>query len=165
VDLNLDTLKRSIAEHLEQSEFAVFHHDPGVFDASLVVTWDTETYPDYQMFLDAARKLGIRMILFASREFAEAEIGEAEEELEESEMPREDRREYAKALKGFREHAGAVCSLELAFQYETHFYLYELSADWYDDFVGISDEVMAFGAGPDDDEVDSGSMGGFYSKN
>lgn len=166
MDLNLDTLKRSIAEHLERSDFAVFHHDPGMFDANLVVTWDAETYPDYQMFLDAARKLGVRMILFAAREFDEAEIGEAEEELEESEMPREDRREYAKTLGGFREHVGTICSIELAFQFETHFYLYELRPDWYEDFVGIADEVMAFGASGDDDEVDSnGGMGGFYSKN
>lgn len=165
MDLNLDTLKRSIAEHLERSDFAVFHHDPGMFDANLVVTWDAETYPDYQMFLDAARKLGVRMMLFAAREFDEAEIAEAEEELEESELPREDRRDYAKTLEGFREHAGSICSIELAFQYETHFYLYELRPDWYEEFVGIAEEVMAFSAGHDD-EVDSGNdMGGFYSKN
>ena len=80
-------------------------------------------------------------------------------------MPRDDRREYAKALGEFREHTGATCSIELAFQYETHFYLYEARSDWYDEFVSVNDEVMAFGA-VDDDEVDSdGGLGGFYSKN
>jgi hypothetical protein len=166
VDLNLDALKSSISEHLERSDFAIFHHDPGTLDANLVVTWDSETYPDYQMFLETARKLGVRMILFATREFEESEITDAEEELEESEMTREDRRDYAKSLEGFREHIGSICTIELAFQHETHFYLYELRPDWYEEFVGIADEVMAFGPGVDDDEVDSnGGMGGFYSKN
>jgi hypothetical protein len=165
MDLNLDSLKGSISEHLERSDFAIFRHDPGVFDANLVVTWDSETYPDFQMFLDAARKLGVRMILFAAREFDASELTEAEEELEESEMPREDKREYAKTMQGFRQHAGSTCSIELAFHFETHFYLYEVRADWYEDFVGISDEVIAFG-GAGDDEVDSeDGMGGFYSKN
>ena len=166
MDLNLDTLKSSISEHLERSEFAVFHHDPGVFDVSLVVTWDCETYPDWHMFLEAARKLGVRMIMFAAREFEEGEIVEAEDELEASELSRDDRREYSKALQAFREHVGSTCTLELAFQYETHFYLYEARPDWYEEFVGITDEVLAFGAGSDDDDVDADdTMGGFYSKN
>ncbi len=165
MDLNLDTLKGSISEQLERSDFAIFRHDPGVFDANLVVTWDSETYPDFQMFLDAARKLGVRMILFAAREFEASELTEAEEELEESEMPRDDKREYSKTMHAFRQHAGSTCSIELAFHYETHFYLYEVRSDWYDDFVGITDEIVAFG-GVDDDEVDSeDGMGGFYSKN
>ncbi len=165
MDLNLDNLKTSISEHLERSDFAIFHHDPGVFDANLVITWDIETFPDFQLFLDAARKLGTRMILFAARTFEDAELTEAEEELETSDMPREDRREYLKAFGDFREHAGATCSIELAFQFETHFYLYEARADWYEEFVSVHDEVLSFSEG-DDDEVDSdGSLGGFYSKN
>jgi hypothetical protein len=165
VDLNLDTLKNSIAGHLERSDFAIFRHDPGIFDANLVVTWDSETHPDYQMFLDAAKKLGVKMIMFASREFDESEVAEAEEELETSEMSRDDRREYAKTLDDFREHIGSTCSIELAFQHETHFYLYEARPDWYDEFVGITDEVMAFGAGVDDETDGDNSLGGFYSKN
>jgi hypothetical protein len=116
------------------------------------------------MFLDAARKLGVRMILFAARTFEEAELAEAEEDLESSEMPRDDRRDYAKTLDAFREHASSTCAIELAFQFETHFYLYEARSDWYDEFVGITEEVMAFGASDDEEDSDS-SLGGFYSKN
>ena len=58
---------------------------------------------------------GVRMILYAARTFEEAEIAEAEEDLESSEMPRDDRRDYAKTLDTFREHATATCSIELAF--------------------------------------------------
>ena len=165
MDLNLDTLKSSISEHLERSDFAIFRHDPGIFDANIVVTWDIETYPDFQMFIEAARKLGVRMILFAAREFDESEITEAEEELEESDMARDDRREYLKSLQNFREHVGATCSIELAFQHENHFYLYEARSDWYDEFVGITDEVLAFGSASDDEVDTDGGIGGFYSKN
>lgn len=164
MDLNLDTLKSSIAEHLEKSDFAVFHHDPGIFNPDRVVTWDIETFPDFGMFLDTARKLGVRMILFATRTFDESELTEAEEDLESSEMSREDRRDYGKTLKSFREYAASTCSIELAFQYETHFYLYEARSDWYDEFVGITDEVMTFGGIEDDGDGGDG-IGGFYSKN
>lgn len=166
MDLDLDALKRSIAEQLARSEFAVFHHDPGSFDANTVVTWDTETYPDFQMFLEAARHLGIRMIMFAGLEFDESEIAEAEDELEGLSLSRDDHREYEKTLKGFRQHTGATCSIELAFQYETYFYLYEARADWYDEFVGIHDELTSFGGLSSEDEMDEdGGIGGFYSKN
>ena len=164
MDLNLDTLKSSIAEHLEKSDFAVFHHDPGTFNINQVVTWDIETFPDFGMFLDTARKLGVRMILCSTRTFEESELAEAEEDLESSEMSREDRRDYGKTLKSFREYAATTCSIELAFQHETHFYLYEARSDWYDEFVGITEEVLTFG--DSDEEEDGGdSMGGFYSKN
>ena len=166
MDLNLDTLKQTISQDLERSDFAIFRHDSGAFDASLVITWDSETFPDYQMFLDAARKLGIKMMMFASREFDESELTEAEDDLENSELFRDDRRDYANSLKGMKEHVGTTCSIELAFQYETHFYVYEARPDWYEEFVNISDEVMALGADiEEDDESEDDSMGGFYSKN
>jgi hypothetical protein len=169
VDLNLDTLKQTISQDLERSDFALFRHDSGAFDASLVITWDSETFPDYQMFLDAARKLGIKMIMFATREFEESEFAEAEDDLETSELSRDDRRDYANSLKALKEHIGSTCSIELAFQYETHFYVYEARPDWYEEFVNITDEVIALGseieADDDDDESEDDNMGGFYSKN
>ncbi len=60
VDLNLDTLKREILEYLESSGFAVFHSHPGGLEGLPMVTWDTERYPDYQMFLEARGKSAAR---------------------------------------------------------------------------------------------------------
>jgi len=162
VDLDLDALKNSIVEQIERSEFAVFRHDSGAFDPAHVVTWDIETYPDFQLFLDAARKLGVRMILFAADEFSEAEISEAEEELEDSEVPREERRDYQRTLDSFRTHVGTSCSIELAFAHDSYFYVYEARADWYEEFAGIQEEIALFNS--EDDDVDD-SLGGFYSKN
>ena len=69
MDLNLDTLKREILEYLDSKEFAVFRSSPGGLEGIPMVLWDAEKHPDYQMFLDVARKSGIRLIMFASREF------------------------------------------------------------------------------------------------
>jgi hypothetical protein len=40
-------------------------------------------------------------------------------------------------------------------------YIYELRPDWYEDFLGICDEITTHL--PTDDEEDDESLGGFYS--
>jgi hypothetical protein len=69
VDLNLETLKGEILNYLSASEFAVFHSFSGGLEELPVISWDTERFPDYRMFLEAAQKVGQKLILFASREF------------------------------------------------------------------------------------------------
>ena len=83
MDLNLDTLKQEILEYLEHSEFAVFRSAPGGLEGLPIILWDAERYPDYQMFLETARKTGAKMILFASSEFESTEIDDTVEELDE----------------------------------------------------------------------------------
>ena len=102
MDLNLDTLKREILEYLESSGFAVFRSHPGGLEGLPMVTWDIERYPDYQMFLETARKIGCKMILFASRDFDEAEIEEALEQLDECDMGTEERLDIERRLRGMR---------------------------------------------------------------
>ena len=67
MDLNLDTLKREIVDYLEASGFAVFRGSPGGLKGLPMVLWDVEHHPDYQMFLDVARKSGAKVIIFAAR--------------------------------------------------------------------------------------------------
>ena len=74
MDLNLDTLKQEILEFLDSAGFAVFYSSPGSLDGFPLVLWDTERHPDYQMFLDVARKSGIKLVMFASREFETSEV-------------------------------------------------------------------------------------------
>jgi len=74
LDLNLDTLKREILTYLEGRDYAVFRSAPGTLDGSQMVLWDAENYPDYQMFLEAASKVGVKLILFATREFTAEDI-------------------------------------------------------------------------------------------
>jgi hypothetical protein len=166
VDLNLEALKGEILDYLEGSDFAVFHSHAGGLDGLPLVTWDTERYPDYRVFLEVARKVGQKLILFAVREMDAAEVDEILEELEETELTREERRELEGRLRAARRHAGATCALELAFDYNSHLYVYEARPDWYEDFLDACDEIHAvLPAADDEEEGGTHGLGGFYSNN
>ena len=113
MDLNLDTLKREILEYLGSSGFAVFRSHPGGLESLPMVTWDTERYPDYQMFLETARKIGCKMILFAARDFDESEIEDALEQLDDCEVPAELRVDLERRVRAMRGYEGVTCSIEL----------------------------------------------------
>src|SRR5216110_1940874 len=102
LDLNLDTLKREILDYVESREFAVFRSAPGMLDGAQMVLWDAENYPDYQMFLETASKLGIKLILFATREFGAEDIDDLVDQLEALAMDRDDQREYEVRLSKLR---------------------------------------------------------------
>jgi hypothetical protein len=163
VDLNLDTVKREILEYLESSQFAVFRSHPGGLDGLPMVTWDIERYPDYQMFLETARKIGCKMILFASRDFDEAEIEEALEQLDECDMGTEERLDIERRLRGMRGYEGVTCSLELGFDHHARMYVYELRPDWYEEFLAVCEEITCHL--PVEEDEDDGTIGGIYSNN
>jgi hypothetical protein len=166
VDLNLESVKSEILDYLASSEFAVFRNHAGSLDALSVITWDTERFPDYRMFLDTAHKAGQKLILFASREMEESEVEEAMEELQDAELTRDEQREFEKRLRDARRHVGSTCSLELAFDYNSHLYVYELQPDWYEEFIDTCDELSALIPVTDEltDEGNDG-LGGYYSNN
>jgi hypothetical protein len=164
VDLNLNTLKREILDYLEASGFAVFHSSPGGLEGIPMVVWDTEHYPDYQMFLDVATKTGNKLVLFATRELESSDIDELVAQLDDCELTRDERREYESRLRDLRAFEGVTCSLELAFDYHSRLYVYEVQPDWYEEFLEIEDEI--FSRASDEDELsDNDSLGGFFSKN
>ena len=164
MDLNLDTLKQEILEFLNASGFAVFHSSPGGLDGFPMVLWDSERFPDYQMFLEVARQSGIKLILFAAREFEASDLDDLLAQLDDCELTREEKREYESRLRDLRIFTGVTCSLELAFDYHSRLYVYEVQPDWYEDFQNIEEEIAARaedGEGPMDDD----SLGGYFSKN
>jgi len=163
VDLNLDTLKREILESLESSGFAIFRGCPGGLEGIPLVLWDIEHHPDYQMFLDTARKTGARLIIFACREFETSDIDDLLEQLEECGLPRDEQREYERRLKELRIFEGVTCSLELAFDCDSRLYVYEVQPDWYEDFLNLEEEITSQSS---DDDLDTrDSLGGYFSKN
>ena len=163
MDLNLDTLKREILESLEASGFAIFRGCPGGLEGIPLVLWDVEHHPDYQLFLDTARKTGARLVIFASREFESSDIDDLLEQLEECGLPREDQREYERRLKELRIFEGVTCSLELAFDCDSRLYVYEVQPDWYEDFLNLEEEITSQSS---DDDLDThDSLGGYFSKN
>jgi hypothetical protein len=166
VDLNLDTLKREILEYLNSSGLAVFHGCPGGLDGQSMVLWDTERYPDYQTFLDVAVKSETRLIIFASREFMASDTEDLLAQLEDLELARDDKREYERRLRALSAHEGVTCSLELAFDYNSRLYVYEMQPDWYDEFLSVEDEILSLIPEPDAMEDEDGEpLGGYFSKN
>ena len=163
MDLNLDTLKREIVEYLESRQLAIFRSSPGTLESTQMVIWDSEHYPDYQMFLDAALKAGVKLILFGVGEFEAADIDELVEQLDDMGLDREAQRDYQSRLRKLRVHEGVTCSLELAFHHEANLYIYELQPDWYEEFLAIEDELATTVAESEMDEGDS--LGGYVSKN
>ena len=163
MDLNLDTLKREILDYLESRDLAVFRSTPGTLEDPQMVLWDSEHYPDYRMFLDAGIKTGVKMILFATREFEAGDIEDLLEQLEDLEMDRERQRDYQARLRKLHIYEGVTCSLELGFHTNSNLYVYELQPDWYDEYLVAEDEIASAMAEGDMDEGDS--LGGYYSKN
>ena len=162
MDLNLDTLKREIVDYLDTGGFAVFHSSPGALEGLPMILWDTERYPDYQLFLEVARKAGSAVMLFATREFESADIEELIERLNECGIPRDERRDYEARLREMRIYEGVTCSLELAFDYNSRLYVYEVQPDWYEEFLAVEDEIVSR---IDDEETGDDSLGGYFSKN
>ena len=72
MDLNLDALKEEILRFLDASEFAVFRGHAGALDEVPVITWDSESFPDYRMFLDAAQRSGEKVVIFMTAVFDES---------------------------------------------------------------------------------------------
>lgn len=167
MDLNLETLKNEILAYLENSEFAVFRSQVGGLEGLPIITWDTDQCPDYRAFLDAARRAGEKMILFASQEMAEEEFDEALEEIADSDITREDRRELEGRLAKAQRHVGETCALELAFGHNSHLYVYEARPDWYEDFLDACDEITSMLTLDEDVEETGGDGlgGGYYSNN
>ena len=164
MDLNLDTLKHEILEYLERSGFAVFQSRAGGLQGLPMVAWNCDRYPDYQMFLETAKKVGCKMILFASRDFDENEVDEALEQLEDCELEPDEHLEYERRLRGTRGYDGVTCALELAFDHHARMYIYELRPDWYEEFLGICEEIATHLPESDEGEED-GSFGDLYSQN
>jgi hypothetical protein len=163
MDLNLDTLKREILEYLAEGGFAVFHSSPGGLEGMPMVLWDSEKYPDYQMFLAAAKKVDAGLIVFAAREFDAAELDESSEQLDECDFTREERRDMESRLREMRVFEGVTCTIELAFDYQSRLYVYEVRPDWYEEFLGLADEIDLHT--PTEANEDDGSLGGYFSKN
>lgn len=164
MDLNLDTLKREILDYLDAAGFAVFHSSPGGLEGMPLVLWDSERHPDYQMFLEVARKCGAKLVVFASAEFDADEVQELLNQIDECELSREERRDYEARLRPMRAFAGVTCTLELAFDYQNRLYVYEVQPDWYEEYLGIEEELISLMTG--DDDLDEGeSLGGYFSNN
>jgi hypothetical protein len=161
--LNLDELKNEVLIYMEAEGFVVFHGYSRLADADSFVAWDTDRLPEYRSFLGAAKKAGVKMIVYHFREFSPTHLEDAEERLEDAEFSVEERRNIDRRLRELHNYEGFTCALELSFDYEGRVYLFNLRSEWYDDYLDLVEELDA--ALPEGEDDDDDSMGGYYSRN
>src|SRR4030088_2822767 len=160
---NLDVIKTEIHDYLDHNAFSTFLGLSRSYEDEGVVWWDTAKSPDYAAFLKTAEAVGIRLIVFHTRELTEAVLDDAFEQLEESTIDRDQRRTYKKRLEELRHYTGFTCVVELSFTHDSQVYLFELKTKWYQELTEILDDLMV-SVDPFGEEDDS-SLGGYYSQN
>lgn len=160
---NLDTLKTEVLEQLGAMGVAVFHCFSRDLDETEAVYWDVHHYPDFRLFLEAARRLDVKLMTLNHREFTSEAVEEAFERLEDCEVSPEERRSFERRLREVSGYGGFTCAIELGFQHQDQWYLYSLQTPWYSDFLDLLDEIDSFA--PEGDGEDEGPMGGYFSKN
>ncbi len=163
MNLNLDTLRSEVLDYLGKEDFVVFHGYSRLADADSFVAWDTERMPDYHSFVDAAKRAGVRLMVYHFREFTHGHVDEAAERLEEAELTADEQRQAERRLRDLHSYEGFTCALELSFDLEGRVYLFNLRADWYEEYLDLLEELDA--SIPDEDAGDDDSMGGYYSRN
>ncbi|MGO9096155.1 MAG: hypothetical protein ACLQGV_13100 [Bryobacteraceae bacterium] len=163
MNLNLDELKTEVLQHLESQEFVVFHGYSRLSDTDSFVAWDVERQPDYRQFLETAKNAGVKLIVYHWREFSRAHVDEAAERLEECDFSLEEQHNLERRLRELRVYEGFTCALELSFDLHARVYLFNLRAEWYEDYLDLIEELGG-GLSDEEDEEDE-PLGGFYSSN
>ena len=161
---NLDTLKTEISKALRDSGFIVFHGMSRALDKTPEVEWDTVRYPDYRLFLEVAKELGVKLVVVHHSEFDTAVLDRALSELEDTEIEYEEQRRYEKRLSELKIYDGFTCTVELSFDHNGLTYFFELHTDWFDEANTLLQE-LDLGSLSDDLDDDNESYGGYYSKN
>jgi hypothetical protein len=166
---DLDKLKTQLPPELESKGFVVFHGLPRADEENAVVMWDTARRPDHNDFLDCAGKLGIKVIVFNTRELEKTSIEDVQDELESLDLPPSERRDLERRLKALKPYTGFTANLELSFDYNGAIYLYEARSEFMNEFLSIMSEVDAGifppgGFGEDDPDTSPGG-GSFFSRN
>jgi hypothetical protein len=159
---NLDSLKIEIEQYLEESGLAVFYGHSRMLESTSSVYWDGDKYPDYKLFIKAARTAGAQVIVFHQREFVVELVMDALEQLTDSDLPREESREFEKRLNDLRMYEGFICVIELSFDHQGRVFLFDLRTDWYEEFSEILDEIQMLSAEAEDNDT---PMSGYFSKN
>ena len=93
-------------------------------------------------------------------EFSEEELDEAIDLLETTDFDRDSQRSYQSQLEELRGFIGMTAGVELGFLHDGVLFSYQVTAEWYDNFLSIVDMIDAT-TGEDDDAP----LGGYFSNN
>src|SRR5947209_17265253 len=158
---DLETIRTEIQAYLEQSNLAVFHGYSSLTD-SISVYWDTERHSDFREFLKAAEKAGARLVVFYHQQFSLSEIDEVLQQLEDSELSREEKRAYESRIREIQKYEGFTSVVELSFAIDGRSYLYRLNTEWYEAWEDVLSEIDAVTEEQDEEE---GPISGYFSNN
>ena len=162
---NLDTLRHEIEQHLESRGLAVFRSYPrGDSESPLVgaVYWDSENYPDYREFVEAACAAGVRMVSLYAREFTSDIVETALAHLSETDLGRDEKRAFDARLNEIQAYEGFTCQIELSFDHAQRTYVFEIRTDWFDE---LNDLLERIEFSYQDEEGDENPLSGYYSNN
>ena len=137
MDLNLDTLKREILDYLEEAGFRRFPQQPG--QPGRRSRWccgTPRTIPTTRCFWTWRSKTGVKLILFATREFEADDIDELIEQLDELRIWRAtSSANTSPACATCGRYEGVPARSNWPSTTTQRLYVYELQPDWYEEFL------------------------------
>jgi hypothetical protein len=160
--LDLESLRAEIQTYLDESDIPVFFGYPRSLDPMTQIAWDIESHPDFREFIASGRKAGAKLIVFTHVAFSLDQIDEALEQLEGSDLTREEKRNFETRLRQLQAYEGFTCSVELSFTLDSQVYLFELHTDWY---KSMNDILAELDMATEEDSGDDDPLGGYFSKN
>ncbi|MGC2658618.1 MAG: hypothetical protein WA324_11735 [Bryobacteraceae bacterium] len=162
--LDLESLKAEMQAYLQHEGIIVFHGYSRSLDSPAQVFWDVDNHPDFREFLDVGRRAGAKMVIFCHRAFSLDAIDEALDHIEESDLPREEKRNFENRLRELQAYEGFTCALELSFDLGERVYVFELRTEWFEALNDLLSEIDAATEETEDDQ-DHGPISGYFSKN
>ncbi len=163
---DLDALKTEIEKHLEKSDFVVYHGHPRFPAPSVVVPWDSQQYPDFRLFLEVARRLGVQLIVFHHRRLEAGFIEHILERLETADISDEEYADLHRRVRELQVYEGFTSAVELSFDHQGRIYMFNRRSEWYDELLRIADELDVFGDEEEDyEDLDEDDAGPYFSRN
>lgn len=164
---DLETLRGEVEKFVDESQITAFFGFAGPTTLPMVF-WDTRREPDFRAFVRTAERAGVRMIVIDRHNFLLDEIDDIREQIEESDLTREEKRSLERRISAVQKFEGFTSRLELTFILEGRLYIYHVEAEWYRMWEEIVDEVEALTGGDTDEDEDDdgeGGMSGYFSAN
>jgi hypothetical protein len=171
MQLNLNSLRAQIEEHLKSSGMIAFPSLPRVGDIGATIYWDTARCPEFKDFLAAAETAGVKIVTLFARELEDDLIDDTLAQLDALDMDRDERRSIEKRIKEMRAYVGFTCEIELAFDLGPRVYMFDLQTEWFSDLNDLIDQIEELydaedkDDDEDEDEDDMPLRGGYFPKN
>ena len=164
---DLGSLIPEIESAAKQRGLALFHGKSRLSSEYPFIEWDTERYPDYRDFLEAAAVCGVKLLCVHGHQFTIDELEFSAMGLKEIELPSAERRAMEKQLDGFRMYIGFTSAVELAFDFQDNTYFFHLRAPWRIEYVKLAHAIDGHLVDDEDDDEDAPMSGGtgYFSRN